>query len=227
MGLDHQTAQSQHRRSAVACDVEFLEQPLESRFDQQGSDFGGDGGHQCGFDLFKEHCGKSFIELEDNIAHKRVAHDNIRSALGDLPGFYIADKIDPLTCLEKRKDFFYKCISLFFLRAYIDKGHSRVFDPCHVFHVDRAHLGKLDQLGGTGIYIRTAVYQKDRPLRCGKKRSQRRPLDPADPSDQKLSACKGRAGAARCYKGIAGALFDEPKPLYNRRILLFPDRIDR
>ena len=149
--------------------------------------------------------GKPLIELEDHIADKGVTDHNIGIAGRNIPGFDIAYKVDPFTLLQQREYLLDQRIALFLLCPYIDKGDAGILDSGHISHIDGPHLRKLDQLGGAGIHVGSAVDQKDRSLGSGHQRRERRALDSPDPSHKELSAGKCRPGTACRHESITGS----------------------
>ena len=68
-------------------------------------------------------------------------------------------EVNPLHSFN-RKCLAYQRIAFFFLRTDIDNGHPRVLYSHHVLHIDGTHLGKLHQMGRSGIHIGSTVNQK-------------------------------------------------------------------
>ena len=96
-----------------------------------------------------------------------------------------------------------------------------------MFHIDRTHLGKLNQMWGSGIYIRSTVDQKCYTLLCRDQWRKWWPLYTFDSSNDYLSAYQNCSGTSGRYKCISLSFLYHLHSDYNRRIFLSSDRIHR
>ncbi len=75
------------------------------------------------FTMLRSSGSHSLVQLQDHIAHKCLADDDIRSAMGNLPRLNAADEVDvPDIPLEGRKRLLHQSIALLLLCPDIDDG---------------------------------------------------------------------------------------------------------
>ena len=207
VSFHHKPLQSKKRRAAVLAGIERLQGCLQSRFHEKCPDFAPKILHHTGLYFTDQSSSYTLIKFQDHIADKGFADNHITDAGRNISGLHAADEIDVLTFLQKREGLFHECVSFFFFRTDVDDSYSRVLHPDHIFHINGTHLRKLYQMGGSGIYVGSAVNQQCYPILRGDQRCKGRTLHAFDPAYNHLSSYQNSSGTSSGYESVCLAFF--------------------
>src|SRR5690606_26414765 len=140
----------------------------------------------------------AFAKLEDYVADKTVAYDDVGGVGENVSSFEVSNEIDLIVSRENRIGLLRERVALSGLFADVEQSDGRAFDAEHMVCIGRAHDGELMEVVCLAVYVGPDIEDDDIPLRGRESSDDRCSQNTLDSTEDVV--CDGQYGA-----GVAGA----------------------
>ncbi len=221
MGDNAHPVHAQQRRAAVSFGVHLLLHAAQRTFQQQRAHHPDRILAKLTFQQMPDSLCHTLTGLEDDVANKTVAHNNICPAFKQVPALDIALEVK-LRLAQQSKGFLGNFVALRSFTANAHQPDNRPLTLEHLPAIDCAHRGKLCKQRSTAVYVRACIDQhKGFAARWHDRRDRGSFYRPKCPQFQGSSNHRS-ARVARRYNSICLALLHEINGTAYRGVLLLP-----
>ena len=227
MRLDNRLGCAEQRRAADFLGIHHLFKVLEAALDREIRELGGDVFEEDRLEHGQQRTGDALGQLEDDIAHKTVADDDVGFAFKQVARFDVARKMDAGVGFEALVRFAVERRALVVLGAVVDKRHGRDGAAHDLLRIDAAHGAEGVDHIGAALGVGAAVQQQERLFERGDLRGERRALDALERAHDQAGGDMQRAGGPGRDKGVGLAVFEHGQAPDHAGILFLAGSLDR
>src|SRR5467141_4501551 len=166
---------------------------------------------------------QAFANLQRDVAHEAITHDDIHVAGKQIPAFDIADKMHR-TLLQSGVNLARQLVALDLFFADREQSDARALAAKGRAVVDLSHHRELDQVLGFRIHVRTYIEQHgNAALGVRKRRGQGHAIHRLQRSEQKFRHSHDRAGVSRAHHSVGLRFAHQTRRHVHRTVPLPPE----